>query len=147
MIYSNQINSIQSKSKKELYERPIQPEFIVKKIVLTMLSFSLLLSMGISVNLEEASAQNRSIPNDMQIIRKDIGESLSRLTRTNSSNLLSKTMILINETASRLANETSDIANDGSFQQAEIIGKKLAIGIANVLSNISGEAKQGLEIK
>lgn len=56
-------------------------------------------------------------------------------------------MILINETASRLANETSDIANDGSFQQAEIIGKKLAIGIANVLSNISGEAKQGLEIK
>lgn len=112
-----------------------------------MLSFSLLLSMGISVNLEEASAQNRSIPNDMQAIRKDIGESLSRLTSTNSSNLLSKTMILINETASRLANETSDIANDGSFQQAEIIGKKLAIGIANVLSNISGEAKQGLEIK
>ena len=56
-------------------------------------------------------------------------------------------MILINETASRLANETSDIANDGSFQQAEIIGKKIAIGIANVLSNISGEAKQGIEIK
>lgn len=147
MIYSDQINSIQSLGKKELYERPIQPEFIVKKIALTMLGFSLLLSMGISVNLEEASAQNRSFPNDIQAIKKDIGESLSRLTSTNSSNLLSKTMILINETASRLANETSDIANNGSFQQAEIIGKKLAIGIANVLSNISGEVKQGLEIK
>ena len=56
-------------------------------------------------------------------------------------------MILINETASRLANETSDIANDGSFQQAEIIGKKIAIGIADVLGNISGEVKQGFEIK
>jgi len=54
----------------------------------------------------------------MQAVKKDIGESLSRLTSTNSSNLLSKTMILINETASRLANETSEIANDGSFQQA-----------------------------
>jgi len=83
----------------------------------------------------------------MQAIKKDIGESLSRLTSTNSSNLLSKTMILINETASRLTNETNDIANEGSFQQSEIIGKKLAIGIANVLSNISGDAKQGLEIK
>ena len=92
MIYSDQINSIQSLGKKELYERPIQPEFIVKKIALTMLSFSLLLSMGISVNLEEASAQNRSIPNDMQAIKRDIGESLSRLTSTNSSNLLSKTI-------------------------------------------------------
>ena len=70
MIYSDQINSIQSLGKKELYERPIQPEFIVKKIALTMLSFSLLLSMGISVNLEEASAQNRSIPNDMQAIKR-----------------------------------------------------------------------------
>jgi len=55
MIYSDQINSIQSLGKKELYESPIQPEFIVKKIALTMLSFSLLLSMGISVNLEEAT--------------------------------------------------------------------------------------------
>src|SRR6478672_1838774 len=109
-----------------------------------MLSFSLLLSMGISVNLEEASAQNRSIPNDMQAIRKDIGESLSRLTSTNSSNLLSKTMILINETASRLANETSDIANDGSFQQAEIIGKKLAIGIAKCLEQHKWRSKTGI---
>lgn len=30
-------------------------------------------------------------------------------------------MVLINETASRLANETSDMTNDGSLQQAEII--------------------------
>ena len=33
-------------------------------------------------------------------------------------------MVLINETASRLANETTDITNDGSLQQAEIIGKR-----------------------
>ena len=32
-------------------------------------------------------------------------------------------MVLINETASRLANETSDMTNDGSLQQAEIIAK------------------------
>ena len=56
-------------------------------------------------------------------------------------------MILINETASRLADETSDITNDSSFQQAEIIGQKIAIGIADVLGNMSGEVKQGLEIK
>jgi hypothetical protein len=54
----------------------------MKKIALTMLSFCLLLSLGISVNLEEASAQNTS-----------------------------------------------------------------AIGIADVLGNISGEVKQGFEIK
>ena len=56
-------------------------------------------------------------------------------------------MVLINETASRLANETSDMTNDGSLQQAEIIDKKIAIGIADVLGNISGEVKQGLEIR
>ena len=40
--------------------------------------------------------------------------------------------MLINETASRLANETSDMTNDGSLQQAEIIGKMIAIGIAGL---------------
>ena len=119
----------------------------MKKIAWTILSFSLLLSLGISVNLEEASAQNTSIPYDMQAIKNGIGESLSKLTGTNSSNLLSKTLVLINETASRLANETTDITNDGSLQKAEIIGKKIAIGIADVLGNISGEVKQGFEIK
>lgn len=111
-----------------------------------MLSFSLFLSMGISVNLEEASAQNTSVPYDMQAIKNGIGDSLSKLTGTNSSNLLSKTLVLINETASRLANDTTDTTN-GSLQQAEIIGKKIAIGIADVLGNISGEVKQGFEIK
>lgn len=147
MAYSDQIKSIQALGKKELYESPIHSQIIMKKIALTMLSFSLFLSIGISVNLEEASAQNTSIPYDMQAIKNGIGDSLSKLTGTNSSNLLSKTMILINETASRLANETSDITNAGSLQQAEIIGKKIAIGIADVLGNISGEVKQGFEIK
>ncbi|MGA7005452.1 MAG: hypothetical protein WBY28_00115, partial [Nitrososphaeraceae archaeon] len=126
---------------------PDHHQIIMKKIALTMLSFSLFLSIGISVNLEEASAQNTSIPYDMQAIKNGIGDSLSKLTGTNSSNLLSKTLVLINETASRLANDTTDTTNGGSLQQAEIIGKKIAIGIADVLSNISGEAKQGLEIK
>ncbi len=147
MACSDQIKSIQALGKKELYESPVHPQIIMKKITLTMLSFSLFLSIGISVNLEEASAQNTSIPYDMQAIKNGIGDSLSKLTGTNSSNLLSKTMILINETASRLANETSDITNAGSLQQAEIIGKKIAIGIADVLGNISGEVKQGFEIK
>ena len=119
----------------------------MKKIALTMLSFSLFLSIGISVNLEEASAQNTSVPYDMQAIKNGIGDSLSKLTGTNSSNLLSKTLVLINETASRLANDTTDTTNGGSLQQAEIIGKKIAIGIADVLGNISGEVKQGFEIK
>ncbi len=112
-----------------------------------MLCFCLLLSVGISGNLKEAKAENTSTPYDMQAIKNGIGDSLSKLTGTNSSNLLQKTMALINETASHLANETTDIANDGSLQQAEIIGKKIAIGIADVLSNISGEVKQGFEIK
>lgn len=118
----------------------------MKKIALTMLSFSLFLSI-FSVNVEEASAQNTSMPYDMQEIKNGIGESLSKLTGTNSSNLLSKTLVLINETASRLANETTDITNVDSLQKAEIIGKKIAIGIADVLGNISGEVKQGFEIK
>jgi hypothetical protein len=44
----------------------------MKKIALTMLSFSLFLSLGISVNLEEASAQNTSIPYDMQALKNGI---------------------------------------------------------------------------
>ena len=132
---------------KELYKSPDHHQIIMKKIALTMLSFSLFLSIGISVNLEEASAQNTSIPYDMQAIKNGIGDSLSKLTGNNSSNLLSKTLVLINETASRLANDTTDTTNGGSLQHAEIIGKKIAIGIADVLGNISGEVKQGFEIK
>jgi hypothetical protein len=40
--------------------------------------------------------------------------------------------VLINETASRLVNEITDMTNDGSLQQAEIIGKMIAIGIAGL---------------
>ena len=147
IAYSDQIKSIQVFRQERIIRKPHFPQIIMKKIALTMLSFSLFLSIGISVNLEEASAQNTSIPYDMQAIKNGIGESLSKLTGTNSSNLLSKTLVLINETASRLANETTDITNDGSLQSAEKIGKKIAIGIADVLGNISGEVKQGFEIK
>jgi hypothetical protein len=40
--------------------------------------------------------------------------------------------VLINETASRLVNEITDMTNDGSLQQAEIIGKKITIGMAGL---------------
>jgi hypothetical protein len=146
MAYSDQNKNIQALARKNYTKAPITIR-IMKKIALTVLSFSLFLSIGISVNLEEASAQNTSIPYDMQAIKNGIGDSLSKLTGTNSSNLLSKTMVLINETASRLANDTTDTTNGGSLQQAEIIGKKIAIGIADVLGNISGEVKQGFETK
>ena len=96
------------------------------------MSLCLLLSLGISVNLEKANAQNTSVPYDIQVIKNGIGDSLSKLTATILSNLLSKTIVLINETASRLANETSDMTNDGSLQQSEIFGKKIAIGIAGL---------------
>lgn len=43
-----------------------------------------------------------------------------------------KNYVLINETASRLANETSNMTNDGSLQQAEIIGNMIAIGIVGL---------------
>jgi hypothetical protein len=146
MGYSDQNKSIQALARKNYTKAPITIR-IMKKIALTMLSFSLFLSIGISVNLEEASAQNTSIPYDMQAIKNGIGDSLSKLTGTNSSNLLSKTLILINQTASHLANQATDSSNDGSLQQAEIIGKKIAIGIADVLGNISGEVKQEFETK
>ena len=139
MAYSDQVKSVQLYGQKRIIQKSRSHQIIMKKIALTILSFSLFLSLGISVNLEKASAQNTSVPYDMQAIKNGIGDSLSKLTGTNSSNLLSKTMVLINETASRLANDTSDMTNDGSLQQAEIIGKKIAIGIADVLGNISGK--------
>lgn len=147
IAYSGQVKRVQALGQERIIQKPLSHQIIMKKIAWTILSFSLILSLGISVNLEDASAQNTSIPYDMQAIKNGIGDSMSKLTGTNSSNLLSKTMVLINETASRLANETSDMTNDGSLQQAEIIGKKIAIGIADVLGNISGEVKQGFEIK
>ncbi len=95
------------------------------------MSFCLLLSLGISVNLE---GQTHKIHRSHTICKQSngIGDSLSKLTGTISSNLLAKTIVLINETASRLANEISDMTNDGPLQQAEIIGKKIAIGMAGL---------------
>ena len=115
---------MQAIGQKRIIQKSLSHQIIMKKIAWTILSLSLLLSLGISVNLEKANAQNTSVPYDMQAIKNGIGDSLSKLTGTNSSNLLSKTMVLINETASRLANETSDMTNDGSLQQAEIIAKR-----------------------
>ena len=81
---------MQAIGKKELYKSPYHHQIIMKKIAWTILSFSLLLYIGISVNLEEGNAQNTSVPYDMQAIKNGIGDSLSKLTGTNSSNLTFK---------------------------------------------------------
>jgi len=53
-------------------------------------------------------------------------------------------MASINKTASEIANQGKDIINEDSLNTAAIIAKKIGIGIADVLSNISGEVKQGI---
>ena len=54
-------------------------------------------------------------------------------------------MASINNTAHQLANQSKVIINEGSMDTAESIAKKIAVGIADVISNISGEVKQGIE--
>jgi hypothetical protein len=61
--------------------------------------------------------------------------------------LLKNTIASINDTASQLANESRNIINEDSLNTAEIIAGKIGIGIADVLSNISGEVKQGIQSK
>jgi hypothetical protein len=56
-------------------------------------------------------------------------------------------MASINKTASQLANESKGIVNENSLNTAAMIAKKVGIGIADVLGNISGEIKQGIESK
>ena len=61
--------------------------------------------------------------------------------------MLKTTVASINNTASQLANESKTVINDDSLNTAEIIAGKIGIGIADVLGNISGEVKQGIESK
>lgn len=105
------------------------------------------MSTAILVNLKMANAQSNSSESDLSAITSNISNSLARLTGTNSSELLDNTMASIDKTASQIANESKNIINEGSLNTAEIIAKKIAVGIADVLSNISGEVKQGIESK
>lgn len=94
-----------------------------------------------------ASASINSSQLDMKSVTNSLNESLTKLTGVNSSNLLKSTLSSINNTASQLANESKGIINESSLGTAESIAKKIGIGIADVLSNISGEVKQGIESK
>ena len=91
-----------------------------------------------------ANAQSNSSQYDIKTVTDNINKSLAKLTGGNSSDLLDNTMASINKTASEIANQGKDIINEDSLNTAAIIAKKIGIGIADVLSNISGEVKQGI---
>jgi hypothetical protein len=94
-----------------------------------------------------AQINNQSAEDDIKSVSDKINKSLTELTGANSSDLLKSTMASINNTAQQLANQSKVIINEGSLDTAESIAKKIAVGIADVISNISGEVKQGIESK
>ncbi|MGB8154108.1 MAG: hypothetical protein WCF97_09325 [Nitrososphaeraceae archaeon] len=116
----------------------------MNEILPVALSMVLILSLGLSTNLMIANAQSNSSQYDMKTVTDNINKSLAKLTGGNSSDLLDNTMASINKTASEIANQGKDIINEDSLNTAAIIAKKIGIGIADVLSNISGEVKQGI---
>ena len=116
----------------------------MNEILLVALSMALILSLGFSSSLMIANAQSNSSQYDMKSVTDNINKSLAKLTGGNSSDLLDNTMASINKTASEIANQGKDIINEDSLNTAAIIAKKIGIGIADVLSNISGEVKQGI---
>ena len=116
----------------------------MKEIALAAISAALILSLGFSAHLMMANAQGNLSRYDMKSVTDSINKSLAKLTGSNSSGLLDNTLASINKTASQIANQGKDIINKDSLNTAEIIAKKLGIGIADVSSNISGEVKQGI---
>ena len=114
------------------------------KVVFTVLSIALILNMCLPISLAKVSASVNSSQYDMKSVTDNINKSLAKLTGGNSSDLLHNTMASINKTASEIANQGKDIINEDSLNTAAIIAKKIGIGIADVLSNISGEVKQGI---
>ena len=116
----------------------------MNEIISVALSMVLILSLVFSTNLMIANAQSNSSQYDMKTVTDNINKSLAKLTGGNSSDLLDNTMASINKTASEIANQGKDIINEDSLNTAAIIAKKIGIGIADVLSNISGEVKQGI---
>ena len=111
-------------------------------------TFSLLiLTVGMLTNVENANAQSNSTQYDMKSITDNLNKSLTKLTGTNSSDLLKNTLSFINKTSYQIANQSKDVINKDSLNTAELIAKKIGIGFADVLGNISGELKQGIESK
>jgi hypothetical protein len=94
-----------------------------------------------------ANASANSSQFDLRSVTDNLNKSLTKLTGGNATSLLKSTLSSINNTASQLANESKGMVNENSINTAEIIAKKIGIGIADVLSNISGEVKQGIESK
>jgi hypothetical protein len=105
---------------------------------------AIVLCFSLRVN---AQVNNQSTDDDIKSVSDKINKSLTELTGANSSDLLKSTMASINNTAQQLANQSKVIINEGSLDTAESIAKKIAVGIADVISNISGEVKQGIESK
>ena len=117
------------------------------EIAFVVLSAAVILTTYLPANLMMANASVNLSQFDMKSVTDDINKSLTELTGGNSSDLLKNTIASINNTASQLANESKSIINEDSLNTAEIIAGKIGIGIADVLSNISGEVKQGIQSK
>jgi hypothetical protein len=113
----------------------------------TLIAVLLGLVLIASVTITAAKAQVNQNESDMKVVTDKINKSLAKLTGGNSSDLLNNTMASIKNTAAQIANQSKGVLNEGSLNTAEIIAKKIGIGIADVLSNISGEVKQGIESK
>ena len=90
----------------------------------------------------------------MKLKSSDIGHR-SKPSRRFDANLidnkLNRTKInndyLTEDVGNQIANQSKDVINKDSLNTAEIIAKKIGIGFADVLGNISGELKQGIESK
>lgn len=106
-----------------------------------------ILTIVLLVNTSMANASANSSQFDLRSVTDNLNKSLTKLTGGNATSLLKSTLSSINNTASQLANESKGMVNENSINTAEIIAKKIGIGIADVLSNISGEVKQGIESK
>jgi hypothetical protein len=117
----------------------------MKPFVISILIF--LLTAGFLMNFEKANAQSNSTQIDMKSIADNLNKTLTKLTGGNSSEVLKNTVAFINKTSHEIANQNKDVLNKDSLNTAEIIAKKIGIGFADVLGNISGELKQGIESK
>jgi hypothetical protein len=95
------------------------------------------------VNLEIANAQGNSTHYDMKSVIDNLNKSITRLTGGNSE-LLKDTIAFINKISYQMPNQSEDIRDKDSLNTAETIAKKIGVGFAEVLSNISGELKQGI---
>jgi len=107
----------------------------------------LILTIGLLTSIENANAQSNSTQYDMKSITDNLNKSLTKLTGGNSSEVLKNTIAFINKTSHEIANQSKDVINKDSLNTAELIAKKIGIGFADVLGNISGELKQGIESK